>query len=288
MKRGFLVVPAFGIALAVSGQQSVQANQQAERVVTVSGYNTEILRYSPDKVTKSTTIVYLHGKNATPQSNHNARFISSMVDLGYEVVAPLMPWTPATNYSGSLQDGYTAIDEAIARARTDRIVLVGHSMGGITMFQYGAGKVSEKVVGLISIAPGHDPNINEPLRTHTEGDAKKACEMMSAGRGDERSRYAEMNSGRTYFIEASAKYFCTYYDVTHFPNTMMMSEKIKTPFFLLSGAGDKLTKHYRHAELFAAIPHSDKNKHAVLSGDHGGVLYQHNDDISAWIESLGK
>ncbi|MET0083974.1 MAG: alpha/beta hydrolase [Sedimenticola sp.] len=255
-------------------------------VTSTSGNQTEIWKYTPTKNQKQTTIVYMHGKAASPNSPHNASFINKMYALGYEVIAPIMPWSPLQNYEGSLQDGYDAIDTAIEKASYSKVIVAGHSMGGIAVFQYGSGKVNPKVKGLIPIAPGHDPNISKGLRSHTEKDADKACIAMESGDAKKRSSYKEMKSGKTYYINASAEYYCTHYNKKYYPNSLEIAKDIKTPIFLLSGKGDKLTRHYRHHDIFTSFPSLASNRHEVLSGGHGDVLYRHTDILSEWIDSL--
>ena len=259
--------------------------KQVSVIQTQSGFATEVWKYKATDRKKPTAILYMHGKSASLASHHNARFIAEMSVLGYDVYAPIMPWS-SEKYEGTLDDSHQIIHRTIETMPADRIVVAGHSMGGIVVLQYGSGDVDPKVIGLISIAPGHDPNISEPLRTHTRSSAVEACHTMNKGQGKARASYKEMKSGKTYDINASAEYYCTHYNEKHFPSSLAVAEEIGSPLYLLSGRDDKLTRHYRHGEVFDQLPSSPANRHRILSGGHGDVLYRHNDEMADWIDAL--
>jgi pimeloyl-ACP methyl ester carboxylesterase len=253
---------------------------------TPSQYSTDGRFYDVKKNKKEVGIVFLHGKRGDPDTSHNSDFISKMTDLGYPVVAPIMPWSEMRGYTGSRQQGMNIITAAVNALDTHKVIVIGHSMGGMAVLQYGARGVPSKVVGLISVAPGHDPNNAMKLQSHTGADAYKACQMLASGKGNERSNFADMNGGRTYTIYASAEYYCTHFSLTQYPDSQQIAEKIKSPIFILSGEDDRLTYIYSHEVIYNSLPKNNKNKHAILTGDHLNVLYKHTDAISKWIDSL--
>ena len=263
------------------------------KLSTASNYSTEGWVTAVKKegkkpaITKDTGIVFLHGKRGDPDTSHNADFISKMSELGYNIIAPLMPWSERRGYSGTREQGMDVITSAVNALDTKKVVIIGHSMGGMAVFQYGArGGVPAKVVGLVSVAPGHDPNNAYKLQSNTTADASKSCDMVAAGKGKERSSFADMNGGRTYSINATAEYYCSYYSVRNYPDSLQIAEKIKTPLFILSGDGDRLTSVYSHGIIFSSLPANDKNKFATLAGGHLNVLYKHTDIVSQWIDAL--
>ena len=98
-------------------------------------------------------ILHMHGKSSNPQAPHYARFIIEMTALGNEVYAPLMPWS-ARRYQGMVDDGLESIARIIDSIPAERVVVTGQSMGGMAALQYASGKVSSKVIGVVSILSG--------------------------------------------------------------------------------------------------------------------------------------
>ena len=285
--RSLIIISFSFVFLSACGTTS----QSTKKLSTPSSYSTDswVTTLSKDAkktvAKKDTGIVFLHGKRGNPDLSHNSEFISKMADLGYTVIAPLMPWSEKRDYMGSREQGMEVVTAAVNALDTKKVVVVGHSMGGMGVLQYGARGVPSKVVGLISVAPGHDPNNAYKLLELTRDDASRACELLAAGKGKERSNFPEMNAGKPYMIYASAEYYCTHYSVNEYPDSQKISRKIKTPLFILSGKDDRLTDVYSHGRIYTSLPENSKNKHAVLSGGHLDVLYKHTDVLSQWIDA---
>ena len=254
---------------------------------TPSQYSTDGWLYDVKKNKKEVGIVFLHGKRGDPDTSHNSIFISKMTDLGYPVVAPIMPWAERRGYTGTQPQGMEVIDAAINALKTKKVVVIGHSMGAMAVIQYGAKKVHPNVIGLIPVAAGHDPHSSGKLYENSTHDVGRACDKVKKGEGKEYGSYADLNMGRSYTISATAEYYCTYYSLVHYPGSLQIAENIKTPTFILSGEDDGLTYVYRHEQMFTDLKKNNKqNKFAVMSGDHKDVLYKHTDAISKWIDSL--
>lgn len=251
-----------------------------------SHYTTEGRVYDADKLHKKVGIVFVHGKRGDPGSYHNDTFIADMKARGYQVIAPIMPWSELRGYTGSRTDGLQIINAAVKALPTRRVVVIGHSMGAMAVMQYGAGRLPAKVAGLVVVAAGHDPGNADKLRIATEAGADRACELVKQGKGKQRGNYRDINAGSTYDISATADYYCSYYSAYRYPDSMRVPRSIKVPVFMISGKDDRLTFVYLHKEMFATLPHNVKNKYQVLSGGHLDVLYRHTAAISKWIESL--
>ena len=141
-------------------------------------------------------------------------------------------------------------------------------------------------MGLIAVAPGHDPNISGKIRRRTEDAAEEACRKMSAGDGKARGNYPERSGKREYTINASAEYYCTYYSIDEYPNSQEIVQFIKKPTLFVSGDGDRLTRTYSVAEMVGSLPDHKLNQYKPLSGSHKSVLYNNVEEISSWIDSI--
>lgn len=282
MKLRFIIV----IALAMFIPGCATISHQTLQLKTPSGYSTEAWTYPVNKNKKDVGIVFVHGKRGDPGTSHNSEFIARINALGYEIIAPVMPWAERRGYNGTRIQGLEVINMAVNAITASKVVVIGHSMGGMAVMQYGATKISPKVIGIVAVAPGHDPGNADKLRIATEADAYRACQMVKHGKGSQHSRFADMNAGTTYDINASAEYYCSYFSAYTYPDSLLIPKSIKVPVFILSGKEDRLTYVYLHKEMYDALPRNSKNQYRVMSGGHLDVLYTHVDAISRWIESL--
>ena len=256
-------------------------------ITTTSTYSTQAWKYKSNGSSEQDIgIVFLHGKKGNPGLEHNSKFINKMRDAGYVVIAPIMPWAQKRGYEGRRTQGLEVINEAVKLLGKSRVVVIGHSMGAIAALQYGAQGVPSAVVGLIAVAAGHDPNNAGKLRSLTEDASKSACTAMKSGKGTNKSDYPEMNMGKKYSINASAEYYCTYYNVNEYPDSMQIAGDIKTPTFILSGSADQLTHIFSHDEIYFSLPDNDLNHQETLPGKHKSVLFKNVDAIIGWIARL--
>lgn len=272
--------------MTLSGCGGGLGNYSTLQLKTPSRYSTEGWAYNVKKSKKDTGIVYLHGKRGDPDTHHSSLFISKMTDLGYQIIAPIMPWSEVRGYSGTQQQGMEIINAAVNSLTTQKVVIIGHSMGGMAVIQYGAKKVSPKVIGLIPVAAAHDPHSSGKIHEASMHDVGTACKMYKNGKGKEYGSFADVNMGRTSTIYATAEYYCTFYSLVHYPGSLQIAENIRTPMFVLSGDEDGLSYVYRHEQIYTDLPKSNKNKYATMTGDHLSVLYKHTNAISHWIDSL--
>ncbi len=263
------------------------SNYDTVEILTVSSYSTEAWKYkSKEGSKKDIGVVFLHGKRGNPSLDHNSKFINKMRDAGYDVVAPIMPWSQKRGYEGTREQGLEVVDEAVKLLGKSKVVVVGHSMGGMAALQYGARGVPSNVIGLVSVAAGHDPNNSGRIRNLTESAAESACVAMKSGKGADKGQYPEMNTGKEYSIDATAEYYCTYYSVNEYPDSLQIAEEIQTPTFILSGSKDRLTQVYSHEGIHFSLPENDLNQHETLPGKHKSVLFKNVDSVTGWIEKL--
>jgi pimeloyl-ACP methyl ester carboxylesterase len=277
----FLIVGCLLSAIAYAEQDSANIKLQ-----TPSGYITNATLHSPAGKARDTGIVFIHGKRGGPGAPHNENFMAEMVALGYRVLSPEMPWAESRGYDGTRKQGQEVIAEAIKTFKTSRVVLVGHSMGGMAVIQYGSGEVLANVAGLALMAPGHDPNIAAGLRDDTYSSVRTACKMVADGKGKEIQTFQDVNGGKHYSIRATPEYYCSFFSTNEYPDAREVVKKIKIPVLFISGAKDRLTDIYSHRSLYRSIPENSKSKYMKLSGNHLSVLFSHTDKISGWIDNL--
>lgn len=283
MKLGFILIPLLSFALLTGffggGKQTVELN-------TPSAFSTEAWLYKGKQSSRDTGIVFLHGKRGNPGSDHSKKFINSMKKMGYDVIAPFMPWSKKRGYDGTRQHANEVIDDAVRALGKQRVVVIGHSMGGMATIHYGTRSLPAEVIGLISVAPGHDPHQSRKIRNITGEDAEAACALVAEGKGEQRNQYPELNTGERYKINATARYYCSFYNISEFPGMLDIANDIKAPLFIVSGAKDRITQVYSHKQIFDFLPDNEHNNYQELPGNHKSVLFKNSEAIADWIESL--
>ena len=206
--------------------------------------------------------------------------------MGFQLIAPHMPWSEKHGYHGSRSQALALIEHTVNLKNNRDVVLIGHDLGSIMAMQYVSTNPSVKVKAIVLVAPAHDPNMDRKLFEATANDAKKACNMVRNGKKIDYAVFADINLGVTSFIEATAEYYCSFYNIAEFPDTMQLVGEIKLPTLLIASTSDPTNAAYSQEALFNALPANDKNKFMKLSGSHNRVLYKHVAEIAAWIDSL--
>lgn len=286
MKRTSLLLAAIAMPFLTGFFGLGGGGHETVTLTTGSGYQSEGWLYKATENEQPVAVVFLHGKRGNPGSDHNAKFISHMRDAGFTVVAPLMPWSEKRGYDGTREQGLELVDAAVTATGKDKVVVVGHSMGGMGVLQYGAGNPDSRVAGLISVAPGHDPNLSGRIRDLTGTDAANACSQTEAGNGKARSNYPEQNNRDQYNIDATAEYYCSYYSVNHYPDTRQVVGGIKKPLLWVAGSGDRLTRVYEMEMLAEDVPASIGSNYMELPGKHKSVLFENTGAMIDWIKAL--
>lgn len=252
-----------------------------------NGFSTEARIYpATEQSPQAFDIVFLHGKPGNPNRPLNSKFAKRMNALGFKVIAPHMPWSEKHAYHGTRKQALQLIDNAVNLNGNQKVILIGHSMGATIALQYAAAHPSTKLAGLVLVAPAHDPNIAQNLYEATAADAEKACNLAKQGHGLRRAIYADVNMNITSFIEATADYYCSFYNVARFPDSTRIISKIALPTLFISGADDRLTVVYSHQSLFNELAKNPKNRYMKLSGNHKTVVTEHTAEIADWIGGL--
>jgi len=252
-----------------------------------SGFSTDVRLYAkPEASSKRFDIVFLHDNRGNPNRWHNSQFAKQVNTLGYQFIAPHMPWSEKHGYHGTRSLALELIDATVNLNNNRDVVLIGHDLGAIMAMQYVSANPSAKVKAIVLVEPAHDPNMDRLLFETTASDAKKACIMVSNGKNIDKAVFSDLNLGKASFIEATAEYYCSFFNVTQFPDTMQLVADIKLPTLVISSTNDSSPAESSHKALFDVLPANAKNKYMKLSGTHNNVLNKHVEEISAWIDSL--
>ncbi len=264
-----------------------QTTEKSIKLTTQSGYTSNALSYLPsNKKSKDIVLVVMHGKSSRPDVWHHLDLYPKLTNQGYEIIAPKMPWSK--DWSGTPNDGILLINEVVDQIvkRGKKAVLVGHSLGGANALIYAAKNPKKAVLGIVTVAPGHMLHRSNKLQRLTADSVEKAQKMLSSGKGNEKSYFTEINTGKTKDIYTTAKTYLSYYDTEKFPAVEQLLPDIKLPVLWIAGSSDRLTNIYNMESLFKDLPQNPKSQYLEINGGHKNVLANSAKDIMQWVESL--
>lgn len=252
---------------------------------TASGYDSETLIYMANGTEKDITVVAVHGKSAIPDQNNLEKLYGKLNQRGYTVIALTMPWSK-NKREGTFEQAMEVIDKAVVHSGKQKVVVLGHSMGGMAVLQYGGRNPASQVIAIIPIAPAHDPHIAKKLRNITADSVNKAKKMVADGEGKDKARFVDLKSSNKYWFKATAEHYVSFYDPDSLPSLKITVPKIKLPVFWVVGTKDKLTQIYRMKEIYQLLPGNSKSRFLEKSESHSSVVYNTANDIADWLDKF--
>ena len=226
-------------------------------------------------------VVLMHGKGGLP--NQMVPLADALSAAGYLTENPEMCWSRNRNYDRPYLDCLGAIDSAAARLRArgaTAIVVAGMSLGGNAALAYGARHGEIKAV--VAIAAAHNPErlINRPSIQKSVAEARQ---MVSSGRGDSRATFTDVNHGKEFTIQTTARIYLSFFDPGGPAATPPNTARVKAPLLWVAGTSDPTQQGPGYAFAKASNP---KNKYVTVPADHMGTLRFSHDAVLAWLRTL--
>ena len=248
------------------------------------GESSDVEVYSGDD--KKYEIIYMHGKSSIVVIDPAEVLFKNLSSAGYTVYTAQMPWG-REKYRGTMKTANLIIDRLATKIRSKgkRVVLMGHSMGASYAINYAA-QYGDKLAGIVPIALGHVPQMNERFHQETAQSVARAKQMVASGKGKEATDFNDLNKGESYEIEATAEYYKSFYDPATYPNVSEQVEQVKVPTLWISGRRDRLTDLYEHENLFNTLPANSKNSYELIKGRHVSVLKFCSETVIDWLNEL--
>ena len=229
-------------------------------------------------------VVLLHGKLASPSKNI-ASLARKLESEGFLVERPDMAWSGSRKYDRTYDDSVNEISDTITKLRSrgaDTIITGGHSLGANAAIRYAA--THNDINGVLAIAPGHVPEVKGYKKKIAKSVAK-ARKMVSAGKGDKRGSFIDVNQGKKYSINVPAEIYLSYFDPNGpavMPNNI---RSISAPILWVIGKGDRMNKKGKKY-AFNKAPSNPLNRYLVVSGGHKDTPDRARNEITAWIKEL--
>jgi pimeloyl-ACP methyl ester carboxylesterase len=233
------------------------------------------------------SIIVMHGKTGSPYSDHLLPLYTDLSAAGYDVIAPYMPWS-GLDWDGSMCEAMNYIGSlaALEAAKGRDVIVAGHSMGGAHSLIYGAAPPGGEVRGIVTLAPGHFPQLSNLMQTVTAPSIALAEAMVTSGDGDTIASFEILNSGVTVQITASANDYLSFHALDQYPDINDVLPVIELPVLWLAGDVDPITTGYDMAALFTRIT-SAGSSYQLVTGDHKGMVSNSPAPIVTWLGALG-
>ena len=265
------------------------APASADPLSTPSGLSTEANVYGESN--KPIALVFIHGKGSAPDKPDYRALYSKLNAAGYQVIAPRMPWA-GEHWNGSLSQAMEVIDAAVERAAKSgrKVVVGGHSYGGMAAILYRPSNPPASVVGRFMLAPAGMIDLSRKSQDAVAPAIVKAKQMVAEGRSQESARFAVTNVGKgnrvfTDTVIATPEVMLSYHDVAVFPSTGEALAQIRQPVFWAVGVDDPI--QYNRKPLYDLIPAAEMNSYLAVPGGHVDMLGQAADPLVAWLGKLG-
>lgn len=245
-----------------------------------------ILQASPS--TSEIGVVVMHGKGGRP-GKYVDELASAFERAGFLVANLEMPWSGQRKYDVAMSGGVDEITQAIEGMRAKgarRIFVAGHSQGGLFAVHY-AGQ--QRVDGVIAIAPGGQ--VDAPVFvTNLSSHVAKAKQMISEGRGNEKTDFADYESSRgTNTITTTAAIYLDWFD----PNGAHTSHTFKrvmdgTPVLYVAPTRDYPGLQRNKHQNFGALPRHQDTRMFEPSSDHLNAPAASADESIMWIRKISE
>lgn len=264
------------------------APASADTLSTPSGLSTQAFVYGASS--QPLALVFIHGKGSEPDKPDYTSLYAKLNAAGYQVIAPRMPWA-GEHWTGSLPQAMEVIDAAVDLAAKSgrKVVLAGHSYGGMAAILYRPGGPPASVVGRVMLAPAGMIDLSEKMRTAVAPAVAQARQMIADGRAQETARFSVTNVGKgnrvfTDSLIATPAVMLSYHDAAAFPGTRHALAQIRQPVFWAVGASDPIP--YNRKPLFDLVPADAMNVYLELPGGHVDMLGQVAAPLVDWLGKL--
>lgn len=238
----------------------------------------------PARAAERLGVVVLHGKGGSPD-RHVAETVRVLRNVGFHVAAPEMPWSRKRGFDASYQQALVEIGLAVGELRSKgatRVAIAGHDLGGNAALGYAATR--PEVFAVIALAPSHDP---ERHREVFLADLRKAREMLTSGRGGERSAFMDVHQNKDYDLRTTAEIYLSYSDPegpTVMPRTAAAISP-PVPLLWVVGSNDPLSRLGR-SYAFAKAPAHPASRYEEVPADHLGVPAEAARLVVDWLKGL--
>ena len=235
-------------------------------------------------------VLMLHGKN--PGSNQDPNFSKikpAFERAGMLVLLPDMPWSRGRYIDGHWDKAMAEMTAHVKELRSKgatKVVVMGHSLGVPAAMSFAAR--GGDVQALVLLAPGHVPKnyYNVPALKVVRESVDEARSLVSAGKGDSRERFSDINQGKQQTVVATAKDYLSYFDPDSDAEMGVTAPRIPVGTPVLTVVGDEDYMFTRAKAYFAdKLPANPKNQYLEVKANHLSTPAVATEAILVWIKA---
>jgi dienelactone hydrolase len=228
-------------------------------------------------------VVALHGKGDRAGSSGITQLVLALMQKGFVVIAPEMPYSKYRKYDKSYEETVLEIDNAVKELKKRgalKIFIAGHSMGANVALHYAT---QTKVDGVIAVAPGHTPDL-ERFQETTGDSVLRARKMVEEGKGYNREIFTDINQGNISSVEVPAYIYLSWFDPDGHAVIPRNASTMKPDTALLWVVG-KLDPLYKRGTQYAfdLAPPNPRNKYLVINSNHWNTPTDAAGEIIKWL-----
>jgi len=236
-------------------------------------------------------VLMLHGKSPGSNNDPNMSRLKPVLEgAGMLVLYPDMPWSRGRYLDGNWD---MAMAEMAVHVKTLRsqgataIVVAGHSMGVPAAMGFAAR--GGDVQALVLLAPGHVParyyaSAQNPVVRESVDQARK---LVTAGKGDSRERFYDINQGKQLPVITTAKDYLSYFDPASEADMGVTAPRIPagTPVLTVVGDEDGISK-YARAYFVDKLPANPKSQYLEVKANHLTTPVVASEAVLQWIKAV--
>jgi pimeloyl-ACP methyl ester carboxylesterase len=236
-------------------------------------------------------VIFLHGKQGTPQQTQGLGVItSSLESAGAKVVTPSMPWSMGAweGIKVTVEQVFAQLDGQVAALRgqgAGRIVIGGHSLGANVALAYAVQRGN--LAGLVMAAPGHQPGGGYRRNASIRAAVDRARALVEQGRGNDPFSGPDDNQGRSVTLSTTAAVYYSWMNPTGLAAMDVQAPRLPatTPLLLVIGRKDPF---FERAESLVYKPAAKNpySQYIVVEADHVQTPFAASKRISDWIIGL--
>ena len=233
-------------------------------------------------------VLLMHGKGGTSSPKSPIGPLIDFLDSkGILVSAPNMPWSRERGFDKTYEESMAEINEKVMELRkkgASKIVVAGHSIGANAALGYGARY--DGIDGIIVIAPGHTPEVNE-FQSLIDNEWKRAKKMVESGNGDKKEKFKDVNQGRKTKKKMRANVYLSWFNPNGPAVMPVNTTNIKpgVPLLWILGEKDRMYKKGK-SYAFNKAPSNSKNAYTVVKGGHKATPQNGKREILNWLNNL--
>ena len=243
--------------------------------------------FSAGTGTPTMTVIALHGKSGSPTNGVMTTLTTDLNARGYDVTRPYLQWT-SLEWNGTLCEGVSYINSLIAveKASGNSVILLGHSLGGVFVFNYTALSDTAKPDGLVVLASGHYVPNSSGLNSKHAVSVQSAKDKVIAGFGDVLTTFQTSD----YNISATPIDYLSFHDPSQkpdqFPDANTSISLITVPTLWLAGLSDPLLVFTKNLGIYNSVLANTVFTYKEIVGDHYSLADNVTVELDSWYHEL--